>query len=249
VAVDVADEATVDWAGEVPAGAAGEALARAAGESLTDLAGAVRAGAVGETRSDLAAVRRALLAARDARQARLDLFLARAGDSGCVIAVSTVIPGANKKPAGAEGLVGAGVAALQSLRPAAFSLDQAPLAQQDATGAPSAAFPFPHDHGEDILGEFLIFTATTDPRRMKERCVALESAMPWGRLLDLDVYDAGGRPVTRRALGLPERKCLVCEEPARDCIRLGRHREAELRARVEALLPANDERPALHGTG
>jgi holo-ACP synthase len=197
----------------------------------------------------LAEVQRALLAARDARQARLDSFLSRAGDSRSVVAVSTVIPGADKKPAGAERLVGAGVAVLQLARPVALSLDQAPSPQVNATSAPSTVVSFQHDRGEDVLGEFLFFTATTDPRCMKERCVALESAVPWGRLLDLDVYDAGGRPVTRRALGHPERTCLVCDEPARDCIRLGRHREAELRARVEALLQANDERPAFHGTG
>jgi holo-ACP synthase len=92
------------------------------------------------------------------------------------------------------------------------------------------------DHGMDTLGEFLLFTDTTDGRCMKETCVALESALPWGRLIDLDVYDAAGRPVTRQALGLPERTCLVCDEPARDCMRFGRHSEAELRVRVEALL-------------
>jgi holo-ACP synthase len=222
--VDVAGEAMAGLAGAVRAGAAGEARARAAGGSPTDLAG----------------VRLALLAARDARQARLDLFLARAGGSGCVVAVSTVIPGADKKPVGAERLVGAGVAVLQALRPVALSLDQALSPQETATDAPSRAFSFPHDHGEDILGEFLFFKATTDPRRMKEKCIVLESAVPWGRLLDLDVYGADGRPVTRSALGHPDRTCLVCDEPARDCIRLGRHCEAELLARVEALLLTND---------
>jgi phosphoribosyl-dephospho-CoA transferase len=194
---------------------------------------------------NLADLQRAFLAARDARQARLDSFLSRAGDRGCVVAVSTVIPGPDKKPAGAERLVGAGVAMLQRPWPEALSLDQEPSPPVNLPGAPSIAFNFPHVHGEDILGEFLFFTAVTDPRRMKERCVALESAAPWGRLLDLDVYDSGGRPVTRRALGLPERTCLVCDEPARDCMRLGRHRAAELWARVEALLLPNDSPPPL----
>lgn len=195
-----------------------------------------------------AAVRSALLAARDARQARLDSFRARAG-GGCVVAVSTVIPGADKKPAGAERLVGAGVAMLQSLRPVPLLLDQAGLPPANASSAPSTAFVLSHDRGEDVLGEFLFFTAAAEPRRVKESCVALESTVPWGRLLDLDVYDAEGRPVTRRGLGLPERKCLACDEPARDCMRLGRHGEAELRSRVEALLRSIDERPALRGVG
>jgi hypothetical protein len=53
-----------------------------------------------------------------------------------------------------------------------------------------------HARGEDTLGEFLFFTAVTDPRPRKERCVALESAASWGRLLDLEVYDAGRETAT-----------------------------------------------------
>ena len=34
------------------------------------------------------------------------------------------------------------------------------------------------------------------------RCVALESAVPWGRVLDLDVYGVDGRSVTRRDLAV-----------------------------------------------
>jgi holo-ACP synthase CitX len=181
--------------------------------------------------ADLADSRRAVLAARDARQGRCDSFLARAGGSGCVVAVSTVIPGADKRPAGADLLVRAVSAALQALG--------------------SMTSSSPTEHGEDVLGEFLLFADGADGRRMKERCVGLESTLPWGRLIDLDVYDAEGHPVTRHGLGLPERTCLVCDEPARDCMRLGRHDEAELRARVETLLGSlragedgdHDERP------
>ena len=169
-----------------------------------------------EMPADPADVRRAVLAARDARQGRCDSFRARTGGSGCVVAVSTVIPGADKKPAGADLLVRAASAALQAL----------------GLMTPSSL----QEHGEDVLGEFLLFTDAADGRCMKERCVALESALPWGRLIDLDVYDAEGHPVTRHALGLTERTCFVCDEPARDCMRLGRHRGAELQGRVEALL-------------
>jgi triphosphoribosyl-dephospho-CoA synthase len=37
-------------------------------------------------------------------------------------------------------------------------------------------------------------------------------------------------------LGLPQRACLLCSEPARECIRAQRHGLAELQARVDALL-------------
>jgi holo-ACP synthase CitX len=215
---------------------------------------------------DLAHIRGGVLAARDARQARLDSFFARAGGRGCVVAVSTVIPGVDKRPAGAELLVGAAWELLCEAGWVRLPVDWAPstppgstestvsdATSADATSAEgtsanatsadatsahatSEASSFQWDHGVDVLGEFLLVSVSADARRLKERCVALESATPWGRLLDLDVYDSSGRPVARRVLGLAERKCLICDEAARDCIRLGRHRGAELRDRVASLL-------------
>lgn len=184
----------------------------------------------------LAEVRCAVLAARDARQVRLDSFIARAGGRTCVIAVSTIIPGVDKRPVGAELLTRAALAWFWRREWMGASADRVPLAREGAAEATSPVVSSLQEHSEDVLGEFLLLTETTDARRVKERCVAFESAAPWGRLLDLDVYDAGGRPVTRRDLGLPERRCLICAEQARDCIRLTRHSEAELRVRVDALL-------------
>lgn len=78
---------------------------------------------------------------------------------------------------------------------------------------------------------------------LKELAVGLEDSLPWGRLLDADVLVlAPGReaalpePITRSALGLPPRPCLVCSHDARHCMAEGRHGRAELEARVEALL-------------
>jgi phosphoribosyl-dephospho-CoA transferase len=200
---------------------------------------------------DLPGVRRALLAARDARQDRCDSFLARAGGSGCVVAVSTVIPGADKRPAGADLLTRAAFAVFRRPEWVGAVPDRTRSEHEVLTTATPTLSSSVQDHSDDVLGAFLLFADATDARCMKEWCVALESTLPWGRLIDLDVYDAGGRLVTRHALGLPERTCLVCKEPARECMRLGRHSEAELRVRVEALLWSlqasevgdHDERP------
>ncbi len=198
-----------------PVDVAGAARDGLAGESLAGVTDGAPASVAGVAPAELAAVRRALLAARESRQARLDACIARTGGTGCVIAVSTAIPGIDKRPDGVERLLDA---AADMLRGA---------------GAVQVGL---HPAAMDPLGSFLLFTGPADARRMKEACVALESAAPWGRLLDLDVYGADGRPVTRRSLGLPERRCLVCDEAARDCARLGRHRDAELRNRVGGLL-------------
>jgi triphosphoribosyl-dephospho-CoA synthase len=74
----------------------------------------------------------------------------------------------------------------------------------------------------------------------------MEEAFAAGRLLDVDVYDAAGRQVDRRSIGLPPRLCLACDQPAVDCIRAGRHSPGELAAAVSRLLHA-DERERLAG--
>ena len=44
------------------------------------------------------------------------------------------------------------------------------------------------------------------------------------------------RPMTRAEIGLPERRCLICERPARECIRARRHTADELLARYNEIL-------------
>lgn len=163
-----------------------------------------------------------LLAARDARAALIEEWSARpAGDDAprpprVLVFASLAIPGPDKSPPGAGVALASGVEALR---------------------AACAAWPSGElDRGLDALGPWAAYHVDAGPEAVKARTVALEAALPWGRLLDLDVYRAGGAPLDRAALGLPQRACLVCDEPARECIRAGRHAAGELAARVAALL-------------
>jgi len=95
------------------------------------------------------------------------------------------------------------------------------------------------------------------PEEAKRRCCEIEDTHPWGRLMDIDVIlpaanpadnatpatlatpagtPAAAAPLSRAALGLPERKCLLCDRPARECIRARTHSLTELQARIDALL-------------
>ncbi|MCX7781796.1 MAG: citrate lyase holo-[acyl-carrier protein] synthase, partial [Negativicutes bacterium] len=62
-----------------------------------------------------------------------------------------------------------------------------------------------------------------DAAHMKCLAVALETEEVYGRLLDIDVFTADGRQISRHSLGLPERGCFVCPENAVDCMRAKRH--------------------------
>jgi len=152
-----------------------------------------------------------LLEAREARQDALRAALG--GSSGALLMLSANVPGPDKQRPGVARLLRAALAALDG------SIGLVPLLRR-----------------RDRLGLFHLAASSATPAAAKAAAIALEAAQPWGRLLDLDVYAPDGHPVDRAGLGLAPRPCLVCREPARECIRLGRHSAAELQARVEALL-------------
>jgi holo-ACP synthase CitX len=152
-----------------------------------------------------------VLAARDARQATMDRWL---GAGSTVVAASLAIPGSCKAPAGAGALFEWAVAE----------------ATRDLPGARRV------DATTDALGPFELWCTTADAVAAKRRCVAVEAANPAARLVDLDVYSPEGTPVDRASLDLPARRCLCCDEPARDCIRAGRHAPADVVASALRLL-------------
>ena len=66
--------------------------------------------------------------------------------------------------------------------------------------------------------------------------VAGPAAVFAGRLLDIDVFDAGGKQLSRDAVGLGGRRCFVCDEPAILCIRGRRHEAQQIAAAVAMML-------------
>ncbi len=157
--------------------------------------------------------RSSLLAERDARQALLSRALA--GAEGCIVAVSLNIPGAVKSLPGTHALFVEAVRRLRETLPEAAEI---------------------HSR-TDLLGPFSLWSVPADPVSVKEICVAIESAPRRARLFDLDVYSPAGVAVDRATLGLPQRSCLVCDLPARECARLSRHTTEtlvrEARARLD----------------
>ena len=155
--------------------------------------------------------RRSILEARDARQAVLDRHL---GKGRTLVALSLAVPGVAKAPPGAGALFAWAAREIARAFPGAERLDTR----------------------VDALGPFALWAAPAWPDSAKARCVSLEACRPAARLLDLDVYSPEGAPVDRASLLLLPRPCLCCDQPARDCIRLGAHGVPELAARACELL-------------
>lgn len=86
-----------------------------------------------------------------------------------------------------------------------------------------------------------IFCVEGDAMEIKRRLCALEDAQPIGRLLDIDVLFGMGEKVSRTQLGLPARKCLLCDQDAPVCARSRAHSVDELRARTLEIIRGHFE--------
>lgn len=77
-------------------------------------------------------------------------------------------------------------------------------------------------------GDEAVFVVSGDAREIKRRLCQLEDRYAMGRLLDIDVIRPDGEKISRTDIGLPQRKCLICEQDAPVCARSRTHTVAEL---------------------
>lgn len=70
----------------------------------------------------------------------------------------------------------------------------------------------------------------------KKRVCQIEETHPLGRLFDLDVIRPDGTPVSRTELGMTGRKCILCDNEARYCMRNHTHSQEELQAHITNLI-------------
>ena len=75
-----------------------------------------------------------------------------------------------------------------------------------------------------------------DGREIKKLVMEVEEESIGGRLLDLDIYDKDFSQISRSSLGLAERKCIICDDLARTCIKKERHSQDELEKKVREIL-------------
>lgn len=69
----------------------------------------------------------------------------------------------------------------------------------------------------------------------------IEESSPLGRLFDLDVIDHQGAPVSREAINLPPRRCLLCENEARYCMRNHSHSQEEIQNKIKEIVKTKAE--------
>ena len=149
----------------------------------------------------------AVLAARDARVARQQAMQAA---GGVLLSLTLVAPGAVKRSPLLDAIFAAALAALRPL-------------VDDARARIEAV---------DDSGHHALYLLDGEARDWKTRMLALENRAPLSRLWDIDIIDRDGVAVSRRDLGLPPRRCLLCDDDAKTCARERRHDIAALQADI-----------------
>ena len=156
-----------------------------------------------------------LLKARDDRYAR-QLALTREWPDRTLVCLTVVLPGPVKRDARSLKVAEAGVQAVQlMLSPVYHEL---------------------FDLETGFEGYFVVDGALLD---IKKACCEIENEHPYGRLMDLDVLEPVGDtvvPVSRDRVGESPRRCLLCDRPARECMRARTHTYGEVLAAIDRML-------------
>ena len=164
-----------------------------------------------------------ILAARDARVARQQAMLAQ---GGVLLSLTLVAPGAVKRSPLLDAIF---AAALDAIRPLV----------DDARARLEAV---------DDSGHHALYLLDGEARDWKTRMLALENRAPLSRLWDIDIIDRDGVAVSRRDLGLPPRRCLICDDDAKTCARERRHDIAALQADIARRYRLHQQAQAIAAT-
>ena len=87
-----------------------------------------------------------------------------------------------------------------------------------------------------ITGYEAYFVTRLDKLQAKQMTCEIEDNHPLGRLFDLDVIAANGSPISRQEVGQLPRKCLLCDNEARYCMRNHTHTHDELQAHISQMI-------------
>ncbi|WP_234117430.1 citrate lyase holo-[acyl-carrier protein] synthase [Clostridium hydrogenum] len=83
------------------------------------------------------------------------------------------------------------------------------------------------------------FCISENPVIIKKITTNIEERTKLGRLFDFDVFDKNYRLLSRTELGLPKRKCLLCDGVAAECSRSRKHPIEEVLNKVNHIIDEN----------
>ena len=156
-----------------------------------------------------------LLEARD-RRSEKQLALLNEWPDKTLVCMTVVLPGPVKRDARSLKVAAAGVEAVQEMF--------VPVHKEL------------YDRETGFEGFFVVDGALLD---VKRACCEIENEHPFGRLMDLDVLEPVGEtviPVDRGRVGEQPRRCLLCDRPARECMRSHAHTPEEIDGAIDKIV-------------
>jgi holo-ACP synthase len=155
-----------------------------------------------------------LLASRDARRQRELRYLAEYPDLALLV-LTIVVPGSEKRTPAAIVVAKAAMEALH---------------QEFDTS-------IRHELIKDLNTGYEAFLLLDMGREeAKRRAIAIEDTHPLGRLMDIDIIGADGIPLGRGAMNRSPRRCILCGNDARICMRAKSHTPAQMDAKINNLV-------------
>lgn len=101
----------------------------------------------------------------------------------------------------------------------------------------TGGFPILAEHiYHAVTGPGAILAVEGDSLGIKRLAVEQEEKAAYARLLDIDVFDSDGQQISRSALKLEARKCLLCDRDAVSCMRGKTHSPAKIVETSQKLL-------------
>lgn len=85
-------------------------------------------------------------------------------------------------------------------------------------------------------GRAILMAINLNPLEAKKIAVDLEIHHPLGRIFDIDIYDLDGVSIGREKIHMEPRRCFLCNEDARVCMRKGNHSLEEVIDNINKLI-------------
>lgn len=89
---------------------------------------------------------------------------------------------------------------------------------------------------EGFDGMSVLLVINMEPVVIKKIAVDIEESNELGRIYDIDVYTKSGTSIDREIIGLPPRRCIICGDNARICVRSGKHSLLEIIQKINEII-------------
>lgn len=155
-----------------------------------------------------------LLGSRDARHAMQERLMQEHPDK-TLVCLTVVMPGSIKRNEQSLVVAKAAVEALKEC----FHSHEGELLERDLT-----------------TGYEAYLLTSISRKEAKRMTCKIEDSHPLGRLFDMDVFDESGIPIPRTAVGSEPRRCLLCNNEARYCMRNRTHTQEELQQHINKII-------------